>query len=1028
MEKSLEVVHQLVADFKANEKAYLAPSYSESQVRQDFIDKFFTALGWDVTHSVQKNPYEQEVKIENRVSMVGSQRRADYAFSVAPNYDQIKFFVEAKKPSRALANADDYFQTIRYAWNTRIPIAVLTDFEEFHILDCRYKPNIKTALERKIGEFRYTEYPNEETFAKIFHLFGREAVAGGSLEKYAVTLPKKGTKHLGAVQLVDDAFLEELDEYREILAKAFKKTNEQLQGEELTEAVQRTIDRLVFIRFLEDKGIEDKQIISLSDPKTAWKLFVTLCKRFEPKYNGLIFKSHRILDSGECKSPDGHSFAEICQKISDPSSPYDFNQIPISILGSIYERFLGKVVHATEKRVKVEEKPEVRKAGGVYYTPEYIVRYIVKETVGKLLYNDTSTSAKEKSHPEQASVTNASKDASTGKTPEQIATMAFADIACGSGSFLIEVYTQVLDYHLQYYLQHPETAGKDVLFERDGKKYLTLKKKKEILTNNVYGVDIDFQATEVTQLSLYLKMLENATMNEAHQFGMFKETILPDLRQNIICGNSLIGRDILEGELFSTIDEAHLKPMNYGDVFPKIMKRGGFDVVVGNPPYVRIQNLQTEIAQIDYLKRKYVAASAGNFDLYSVFLERALAFLKHDGKLGYIVPHKFFNSNYGRPLRGLLAKGNHVSKIVHFGDIQIFMGATTYTVLIFLEKRGANIIDVTKVDNIDNWIIGNGNTHGVMNTKELTSDTWSFTVGDAGSLLKRLDIYPLKLENLASRIFQGLKTGADPVFILELHSEKKFYSKALDSTIEIEPKYLRPLFKSGEMKKYTLLPNTRFVIFPYVTGKLEEWTTIQHEAPKTAKYLESCKSILNKRENGKFKGKDWYGFSRNQALEIISEIKILTADINPSANYCFDNNGTACFPGGAAGGYGIVLPQNLYLYVLGLLNSKLVDFYLKNISTNFRGGWFGYDARVLKRLPIRTIDSTNETEKRKFDNIVKQVEQMLEAKQKLSTAKTDGEVNRLESLCTSLDRKINDAVYELYGLTEEEIKIVENSN
>ncbi len=663
MEKSLREIQQLVSDFKENDKAYLLPSYSESQVRQDFIDKFFTALGWDVTHTIQKNPYEQEVKIENKVTMAGSQRRADYAFSVAPNFDQVKYFVEAKKPSRSLANADDYFQTIRYAWNTRIPIAVLTDFEEFHILDCRYKPNVKTALERKIGEYRFTDYTNEEIFDKIYRLFGKEAVATGSLEKYAAALPKKGTKLAGPVQPVDDAFLEELDGYREILAKAFKKTNESLQGDELTEAVQRTIDRLVFIRFLEDKGIEDKQIITITDPKSAWKSFVTLCKRFDPKYNGLVFKSHRILDSGEFQPPDGQAFAGICQKLADPSSPYDFNHIPISILGSIYERFLGKVVHATEKRVKVEEKPEVRKAGGVYYTPEYIVRYIVKETVGKLI---------------------------EGKTPEEIAPMAFADIACGSGSFLIEVYAQVLDYHLKYYSDHPDAVGKDVLFERDGKKYLTLKKKKEILTNNVYGVDIDFQATEVTQLSLYLKMLENATMNEAHQFGLFKETILPDLRQNIICGNSLIGRDILEGDLFTTIDETKLKPMNYEDVFPKIMKRGGFDAVVGNPPY-GFHQIHTKEMKV-YFKRHFTS-SQGSYEHYFLFYDKSLMLLKNNGLHGFIVPVTWLTIPSAKSLRKLILDNFFITQICWLPEL-VFKNAQVNTMISIIKKSIAYNVKV----------------------------------------------------------------------------------------------------------------------------------------------------------------------------------------------------------------------------------------------------------------------------------------------------------------------------------------------
>ena len=600
MKQAFETIKQLVADFKAQESAYLSPSYQESQIRQDFIDKFFTALGWDVTHTIQKNPYQQEVHIENKVHMAGSQRRADYAFFLAPNFRDPKFFVEAKKPSRNLANPDDYYQTIRYGWNANTPIAILTDFEEFHILDCRFKPNIKDVMSHKIEYFHYSDYTNEEKFSRIYWLFSREAVAGGSIEKRAAELPKPRGKGVqrgnfkGGFQPVDEAFLEELDGYREVLAKAFKKSNPDLQSEELTEAVQRTIDRLVFIRFLEDKQIEEPEIINLRSKKSAWNGFLALSKKFDPKYNGLVFKPHRILDGKEFNPPDDVEFVRICDELSDPGSPYNFDQIPVSILGSIYERFLGKVVHATDKRVKVEEKPEVRKAGGVYYTPEYIVRYIVNETVGKLLYEEAVAATDGRGDGK-----NPTSTTSATKTPEEIAKMAFADIACGSGSFLIEVYNVLLDYHIRYYLEHPEKQKEADVFERDGKLHLTLKKKKEILQNNIYGVDIDFQATEVTQLSLYLKLLEDVTMHDTHQFGMFKETILPDLRKNIINGNSLIGRDIAESSLFPDADIEKLKPMNFEDAFPAVMKPrqkdggqgGGFDAVVGNPPWVRQEML-----------------------------------------------------------------------------------------------------------------------------------------------------------------------------------------------------------------------------------------------------------------------------------------------------------------------------------------------------------------------------------------------------------------------------------------------------
>ena len=787
MQKAFETIKQLVANFKAQESAYFSPGYQESQIRQDFIDKFFTALGWDVTHNVQMNPYQQEVHIENKVHMAGSQRRADYAFFLAPNFRDPKFFVEAKKPSRNLANPDDYYQTIRYGWNANTPIAILTDFEEFHILDCRYKPNIKDVMNQKIEYFHYSDYVNEEKFSRIYWLFSHEAVANGSIEKQAAELPKPRGKAIqrglfkGGYQAVDEAFLEELDEYREILAKAFKKSNPNLQSEELTEAVQRTIDRLVFIRFLEDKQIEEPEIINLRSKKSAWNGFLVLCKQLDPKYNGLVFKPQKLLDSKDFNPPDDEEFVRICDELADPSSPYNFDQIPISILGSIYERFLGKVVRVTPKGAKVEEKPEVRKAGGVYYTPEYIVRYIVNETVGKLL---------------------------EGKTPVEISRMTFADIACGSGSFLIEVYSQLLDYHIHYYLANPDKQKETDVFEREGKLHLTLKKKKDILLNNVYGVDIDFQATEVTQLSLYLKLLEDVTMHDAHQFGLFKETILPDLRKNIINGNSLIGRDIIDGQLFADIDENKLKPMNFEDAFPTVMKRGGFDVVVGNPPYVRMETqsgVEKEIFKKTY--RVYHKAA----DLFVYFIERGVNLLHRDGRFSFIVSNKWMRSNYGEPLRRWI-KGKGIEELIDFQHIQIFEGATTYPCIIILQKNKVNeLIKTTMVNskdfgNLKNYINDSAFT---VRIERLDDKGWILANDKKMAILDKLRVSTKPvIQYTEKNIYRGIITGLNEAFIVDEKKARKFIN-AQKSNSEL----LRPYLEGKDINSYSFLTSDKFLIF-----------------------------------------------------------------------------------------------------------------------------------------------------------------------------------------------------------------------
>ena len=654
-EQAFERVKQLSSIFQRNERQYLSASYSEAQARLDFIDKFWIALGWDVNHEHQTNPYEQEVKVERGVNVSVARKRSDYAF-LAPNFRDVLFYVEAKKPRAEVDTPDNYFQTIRYGWNSQTPLAVLTDFEQFRVLDCRYKPDIETALHRAVKKFHFTEYADAEKFKEIYHLFSREAVNDGSLEKFAATLPKatgKGKQRSatgGSYQSIDEAFLLELDGYREELARSFKNKNPHLNSEELTEVTQRTVDRLVFMRFLEDKLIEPEPLIQkLGTKGTAWHDFVATSHRLDGIYNGIIFKRHALLDVPSFHV-DERVFAGIRENLAHTNSPYDFNAIPIHILGSIYERFLGKVIVATDKRAHIEEKPEVRKAGGVYYTPEYIVTYIVENTIGKLV---------------------------AGKTPEQISQMRFADIACGSGSFLLGLYDHLLRYHTAYYNEkknHSKALKAGCLEDKDGTLHLSLRQKKNILLNNVYGVDLDAQAVEVAQLSLFLKLLENETTasTRGHQLE-FRETMLPSLDKNIIHGNSLIGWDILDGQLFDSDEERKLYPLDFTDKFKEVMKRGGFDAIVGNPPYIRIQTLQDWMPlAADYFKRSYRVAETGNYDVYVVFVERGLSLLNESGRLGFIMPQKFCQVQFGESLRTLLSSGKHVEKIVSFTNNQVY--------------------------------------------------------------------------------------------------------------------------------------------------------------------------------------------------------------------------------------------------------------------------------------------------------------------------------------------------------------------
>lgn len=813
-EASQAAVRKLVDNFLP----VVGADYPEHEVRKDFIDKFWIALGWDVNHERQINPYEQEVRVERAMTGPARGRRADYAFRLAPNFQQARFFVEAKRPGAPIDDADSCFQVTRYGWSSGVPLSVLTSFEQFMVFDCRYKPDIDSARSRELPDLRlhFTDYRDSEKFAKIYFLFSRDSVAQGSLERYADLLPRprgaatqRGLFPAGRFQPVDESFLNELDDFRADLARSFKRDNPGLDGEQLTEVTQRTLDRLVFMRFLEDKLIETDPIVEqFGTHGSAWRDFVAASRRLDRLYNGIIFKEHALLDSPSFHV-DEDVFEAIREKLAHTNSPYALHYIPIYILGSIYERFLGKVIVATDRRADVREKPEVRKAGGVYYTPEYVVRYIVENTVGSLIAD---------------------------RRPEEIAEMRFADIACGSGSFLLGIYDALLRHHTGFYNANTRNRSLGIragcIKDNKGQLHLSLRQKRDILTNNIYGLDIDPQAVEVAQLSLYLRLLEEETPASARAYQLqFGESLLPSLNANVVCGNSLVEWDILEGRLFDTDEEKHLKPRDFEALFPSAMKNGGFDAVIGNPPYVRIQTMGQET--LDYYARKFVSA-VGNFDLYCLFLEKAFNSARSGGAVGFILPHRFFKTDYGQGLRAFLAGKNAVSQIVDFDGYMVFGSVSINTcVLILNKKRSVNrtLLAQNVAPNAIESQIAAAMLHlreptpffrtASIPTATLGEEPWIFISDDEAGLWAKMNRVQTRLRDVALHIFQGFKTGADAAYIGEVIEEgrKTVILRFGDgSQEEIETPVTRKLVKGGDMKRYCLQSSSRRIIFPYVNG------------------------------------------------------------------------------------------------------------------------------------------------------------------------------------------------------------------
>jgi hypothetical protein len=997
MKETLNQISNLVERFERNIEAYHSPAYNETQLRREFIDPFFEALGWDVTNKAGYAEQYKDVIHEDAIKIAGATKAPDYCFRIG---GVRKFFLETKKPSVDIkGQTSPAYQLRRYAWSAKLPLSILTDFEELAIYDCRLRPKLgdKPSVGR-IRTFTYNQYL--DSFEEIYNLLSKDAVLKGSFDKFAESeRQKRGTAE------VDAEFLKEIESWREVLAKDIAIKNPKLSIRELNFAVQLTIDRIIFLRMCEDRGIEHYgQIQNLLNGTNTYRRLREIFYHADDKYNsGLFdFKADRL--TPELKLDD-KPLKDIFKNLYYPESPYEFSVLGADILGHVYEQFLGKVIRLTEgHRAKVEEKPEVRKAGGVYYTPTYIVEYIVKNTVGKLC---------------------------EGKTPRQISSLRILDPACGSGSFLLGAYQYLLDYHLNWYLTRHSKKGnvaqgfspapKEIYQGRGGQWYLTTQEKKRILLDNIYGVDIDPQAVEVTKLSLLLKVLEGESQDTLErQMKLFRERALPDLASNIKCGNSLIGPDfysVRAGYVPPSLDEEEMyriNPFDWEKEFPEIMKQSGFDAVIGNPPYVRQEMLGT---LKDYFQEHYTVYH-GVSDLYVYFIERGVSLLKKGGIFSYIVANKWMRANYGEPLRRWMKK-QKIEEIVDFGDLPVFQRATTYPCILRLRKHSpSTIFHTAQVKTLDFVNLGDYVREHSYPIKQASLDDGGWTVSDERTqvLLNKLRTEGVPLgQYVKGRIYRGILTGLNQAFVID--------AEMRDKLLVSDPKsaeIIKPFLAGRDIKRYQPPRSDLFLIFTRRGINIKKY-------PSVERHLLDFKTQLMPKPKG-WKGAIWKGrkpgtyqwYEIQDTIDYYMEFekpKIIYPNICKRPEFTFDRAGLytnqRCFI--------ISLPD---MYLLGILNSKVTFFVFRSILPKLRGGFYEPSYVYFKDFPIRAIDFSSPVDKSRHDRMVELVERMLSLNKQLAASRTPDDKTRLQRQIDATDEQIDSLVYELYGLTEKEIQIV----
>jgi type I restriction-modification system DNA methylase subunit len=902
----------------------------------------------------------------------------------------------------------------RYAWSLDLPISILTDFEEFSVYYCLTRPfKDDKAARSRLLYLRYDQYA--ERWKEIENLFSRDAVLNGSLDAYIRSIPdKKGTKR------VDAALLDDISKWRNDLAINIADNNKTISQKKLNFSVQAIIDRILFLRICEDRAIEPYGKLKLkAEGSGIYNGLGYLFQEADQKYNSGLF--HFKEEKGRNEPPDtitmnlnidDNLLSDLILNLYYPNSPYIFSKIPVEILGQVYEQFLGKVIRLDENHIaEVEDKPEVKKAGGVKYTPAYIVQNIVNRTLGPIL--------KSKNHPNEVTL------------------IYVLDPACGSGSFLLVAYQCLLDWHLDWYIKNlaPELdkktpitsitikkllsidieeldngisqktkmgakakkakaklatraadASVPIYKTPDGIWHLTIAERKRILLNNIYGVDIDRQAVEVTKLSLLLKVLEGENQRTVSDILKFlHERALPDLGNNIKCGNSLIGWDILKDNPGLTQEEIdRINPFDWETEFPEIFQRGGFSVVIGNPPYLGGREWKEEYGrQYDYFMHKFRVAEY-QFDIYSLFWEMGIRLLQKNGSIGFITPNTWLNNKSSTKLRKFFLEETEIESIIDYTHISVFSHVVVLPIVTIARRKHAtnhaSPVNIFTVDEEDFQPIF---SHSISQDlwRDDTFSIFNIAIREEDIVIReKIEGSSILLEELTQVKF-GIKLyetgkGNPPQ---DATDAKNHIFEAYD---QVDPSY-RPYLEGKDVQRYGINWQDRWLRYgPNLA------------APRDA-FLFSGARLLIRRIVG------------NRLIGAYTDANYVTSQLLQIVKPKDETNSK---------------------YLLGILNSSLIAYYFRT-KYNRQDKTFP-EIRIyeLASMPIRIIDISNPNDVAYRDRMAYLVDQMLSLNKQLQEARTPQEQTALHRQIEATDGHIDALVYELYGLTEEEIKVIKRTD
>ena len=910
---------------------------------------------------------------------------------------------------------------------------------------------------------------DKETF-KRFYLYLRKE---GLLDKNIPKLLRQETKF--HEENITKSLYKDYSSFKNSFFQNVVKNNPQYDKLLLFKKSQKFLDKVLFVLFAEDKGLvatnsivqivekwNDLKNDAFDTPKPLYELIALFFSNLFigkkdqkggvliPEFGGEIFAPDEVLDALMVDD-------EVLQDDLLKLSKYDFNtDVDVNILGHIFEHSLSEIeeVEASLKGEAADKTKGKRKKDGVFYTPKYITKYIVENTVGKLcsekkteLKLDVDIAIFE--HQKTDGKLNAKGIelyATLNQYKDWLLTLKILDPACGSGAFLNQAVNFLVQEH---------KFVDDIIAELTNSPLRLFDTDIAILENNIYGVDINEESIEIAKLSLWLRTAQQGRK-------------LSNLSNNIKCGNSLIDDPAVAGD----------KAFNWQNEFPEVFAKGGFDVVIGNPPYVRKQGLMEHYPEMcNFFEKTYQSATA-NYDVYAIFMERSFQLINLNGIVSFILPHKFLVTDFGLGIRSFFKENNCVESLIHFGSNLVFSEAATYTCIVNLTKTKKEKVLFKKLNPLDllapfSW--------DYMNYKNLNSSNWDLQSERVFDVISKLNSQPYKVEDVFEKIFVGMQTSLDSVYVfegLENGNLIEAYNSQYDFNFEIEKELLKPFIKGNEIARYKNLNNKHFVLFPYkVDGSPVSEEYIQSILPKTYSYLKKFESEIRGRENGKMDIKNgWYLYVYQKNHQKFPNPKIMTQEISLGCNMTYDENGEFYHPTTI---YSFVKNKKFEIdekYYLGILNSKIMWFFLKNTGTELGGGYFRFKTNYLNPFPLPEISNNSQMiidfvnnqlinnkafqeQSQKFQRSLARkfaltelpkklqdwyllsyadfIKELEKKKIKLSLSEeaewetyfsTEAKkALELKAQITKTDKEIDQMVYALYELTEDEIKIVEGS-